>query len=55
MENEDTHKPAPFSLRLDPQLRHDAEELARSENRSLANYVKTLIKRDIESKRKKSD
>lgn len=33
----------PFSMRLDPRLKKALEELALEENRSLTNYVETVL------------
>ncbi|MEY8368304.1 hypothetical protein AALA24_05985 [Anaerovoracaceae bacterium 42-11] len=34
-------------------LKKEAEEIAKSENRSLSNYVVTLIQKDVEARKKK--
>jgi hypothetical protein len=36
------------AARLDPQLKHDLEQLAQSDNRTLANYIQTLLKKHVE-------
>jgi len=49
--------PTPLTIRVDPQLKADLETLARSNNRSLANYVQTLLKdhRDKRAKKKQTE
>jgi len=37
-------KTASVSLRINPQLKHDLEELAKRNDRSLANFIEHLLK-----------
>ena len=50
--NEKPRKTAALSHRIDPQLKADLEALAKSENRSLANYVQTILSRYVDNVKK---
>lgn len=50
--NEKPRKTAALSHRIDPQLKADLEALAKSENRSLANYVQTILSRYVDGMKK---
>jgi predicted DNA-binding protein len=39
----------PFPLRFTPQLRKRLEALARADNRSLTNYLLTILERHVEA------
>lgn len=52
--NEKPRKTAALSQRIDPQLKADLEALAKSENRSLANYVQTILSRYVDGMKKDS-
>jgi predicted HicB family RNase H-like nuclease len=43
--------PAPLTIRIDPQLKADLQALARSDDRSLANFVERLLRREVEKKK----
>ena len=45
-------KTAAVSQRMDAQLKADLETLAASENRSLTNYIQTILKKHVETKKK---
>ena len=48
-------RPMPFPLRFAPQLRKRLEALARADNRSLTNYLLTVLERHVEAaERRKS-
>jgi predicted HicB family RNase H-like nuclease len=46
-------KTAVFNQRIDPQLKHDLEVLARSQDRSLAQYVQRVLKEHVAKATKK--
>lgn len=43
-------KTLPFSMRLDSDLKAALQKLADAENRSLTNYVETLLKEAVKAK-----
>ena len=45
-------RPPPFSIRLDPEFRKELEKAAAEENRSLANMIETLAKRELERRKR---
>lgn len=45
-------KTAAMNMRVDPQLRADIELLARSDDRSIANYVERILKAHVEAEKK---
>ena len=56
MTKKPTRKTAPVSQRMDAQLKADLEALAKSDNRSLTNYIQTILQRHIQdAKKKRSD
>jgi len=52
MPDDKPRKTEALSQRIDPQLKADLEELARRENRSLANYVQTILRQHVEGVKK---
>jgi predicted DNA-binding protein len=42
-------RPMPFPLRLGPNLRKRLEALAAADNRTLTNYLMTLLERHVEA------
>ncbi len=46
-------KSAALSQRIDPQLKADLEALARSDDRSLANYVQRVLQQHVQTAKKK--
>lgn len=49
------NKTAPFSMRLDPELKEELQRLADADNRSLTNYVENWLRQHVaEAKRKSS-
>lgn len=47
------NKTAALSHRIDPQLKADLEDLARSDDRSLANYVQRILQQHVEAAKKR--
>jgi predicted transcriptional regulator len=47
------NKTLPFSMRLDPDLKAKLSKLADKENRSLTNYIETLLRQHVEAAEKK--
>jgi len=48
MSSKPTKRTTPFSMRMDPQLKAALEAQAEVENRSLTNYVETLLWQAVE-------
>jgi predicted transcriptional regulator len=46
---------APFSMRLDDELKADLQKLADAENRSLTNFVETALRRIVAEHKGKPD
>jgi predicted transcriptional regulator len=42
-----TKRTAPFSMRLEPDLKAALERLAEAENRNLTNYVETALRQHV--------
>jgi predicted HicB family RNase H-like nuclease len=55
MGSKPTKRTAPFSMRLDPELKAALEAQAAAENRSLTNYVETLLRQAAAGKAKRKD
>lgn len=43
----------PFSMRLDPDLKAELQRLADADNRSLTNYVETVLRQHVEQRGKR--
>ena len=44
----DMSKTAPFSMRLEPELKARLKRLAKKENRTLTNYIETMLRELVE-------
>jgi predicted HicB family RNase H-like nuclease len=53
MQDDRPRKTEALSQRIDPQLKADLEALARSADRSLANYVQHILRQHVETAKKK--
>lgn len=54
MSNDKPQKSAALSHRIDPQLKADLESLARSDDRSLANYIQRILQQHVEAAKKQT-
>lgn len=52
MPDDNPRKTEALSQRIDPQLKADLEELAKRDNRSLANYVQNILRQHVEAAKK---
>jgi len=46
-------KQAPFSMRLEPELKAALQRLAEADNRSLTNYVETILRQHVAESQKR--
>lgn len=47
------NKTLPFSMRLDPEIKAQLQKLAEKQNRSLTNYIETLLRQHVEAEKKR--